>query len=290
MAVKLAFGYDEERPYGEWADTEEGRKHRRIQMVFVEKLFNILNQEGAPRTFFILGNFLERCLDDFSKSDLNQIYNPKNPLNDIQQHSYSHRVLRNEHPELSVKLAVSAQEFAEDVRRANGILEEILNVRPIGMRTPRGYHHDLSDIPEIVTYLDKLGFKFVSSDCRSKDSLEAPLTIERQPHSYKNIGYPNIIEIPTHGWQDAVFVKSWVEKQKLLKAPTQEIFPYFDSLFAQAVEMGKDKTLYVTLPFHPWTVMEYDPNLDTTRRLINSAREKGIQIVTYKQIAEDFLY
>ena len=47
-------------------------------------------------------------------------------------------------------------------------------------------------------------------------------------------------------------------------------------------------TISVALCLHPWAVMEYDPQLEVHKRIMDSARSKGFEIKTYGQVADLF--
>jgi len=95
MKKILSFGYDTERPYGFWAETNKGKDFRNKQLEFIKKLNKMLDSNNCPRTFFILGDYLFRCLDNFDKKTLREIYNSENLLIEIQQHSFSYQIFRN---------------------------------------------------------------------------------------------------------------------------------------------------------------------------------------------------
>ncbi|MFH0869482.1 MAG: polysaccharide deacetylase family protein [archaeon] len=292
--IKLSFGYDTERPYGQLALTPEGEAFRTRQVKIVRDLIKTFDFEGVPRTFFILGQYLERCQPQFSAERLRDIFSPeKHPLNDVQQHSYSHPIFRKI-PAKPNNVPVTTAEFLKDLEKANQIIGEILGVKPTGLRTPLGYHCDLSDMPELVNGLVHMGFDFVSSDLRSIDSIDAKLRADRQPHTYEHIGQPGIVEIPSSGWQDVIFTP---EKSKFYldgrTFSTDDIVDHYTALFSQAKRMARSmpegKTVYVSLCMHPWAVMEYDPKLEAHKRIINTARTKGIEIVPYREIADAIL-
>ena len=96
--VILSLGFDTERPYGVMADTEEGRVFRAKQLDFVKSLSNTLDFEGVQRTFFILGEYFDKCLNesggDYSSEDLKSIFMSHTYLAEIQQHSYSHHIIK----------------------------------------------------------------------------------------------------------------------------------------------------------------------------------------------------
>ncbi len=285
MAQKiLSIGFDTERPYGSWAHTENGIRLREEQLAFAAKINNTYDLLEVPRTFFILGQYLEACLEYFPRETLHEIFSPANPLIEIAQHSYSHAIFRpitwKNDPILSEK------EFAEDLARANDALEDILDVKPEGFRTPVGYDKDISDNPRLLFDINHLNLSYVSSDLRSSRSLNAVLGRKRQPHSYQNVGFPGIVEIPSHGWQDNVFTQEH-SNRFFSREPDSaaEIFDHYDGLFEKAASMRLD-IVNVALTLHPWAIMEYDPELEIHLKLIDSARKKGFEIKTYRDIAD----
>ena len=292
-AVKLSFGYDVERPYGKWASSERAPAMQKNEIDTCQKLNTLFNQEGVPRTFFVLGSFLERCTDSMSKGQLRASLNADNPLADIQQHSYSHQVIR--HVEGSIdKTVMTPAEFAADLERANQVLEDILGVTPAGLRAPLGYDHDLSDIPEVVAQLQRLHFSYVSSNMRgTPTSYRAFLTTERQPHTYAHVGFPHVVEIPTHGWQDAIYTVEHAQKMLGTKpdSPDKAVEHYTELLqIAKSLApLNDNKAIYVSLCLHPWAVAEYDPQLEVHKRIIDAARKQHVEIVSYKDVANEVL-
>ncbi len=284
--VQLSLGYDHERPYGSLANTAEGRDFRLRQHDFIVRLCDLLDKEQVSRTFFILGDFLERCLDSFSVETLRAVY-PNTNLNEIQQHSYSHKVFRQVPKRIDPQI-LSVADFANDVLRAGRTIERILGVRPNGLRTPVGYSEDLASVPELVSLLSQAGINYVSSDLKMADEYRAVLTSERQPHTYSSIGFPNVVEIPSHGFHDTVFT---VEKAKLWfnSAPMSQdgMLEHYTSLLREAELIAREgKKVSVALCLHPWAVMEYDPQLEIHKKIVGIARNRGVEIVSYGKVAE----
>jgi peptidoglycan/xylan/chitin deacetylase (PgdA/CDA1 family) len=290
--IFLSFGYDDERPYGSWADTPAGRELRKKNLDLVTRLTKTLDSEHMPRTFFLLGHYVERCIDDFSADTLRGIYNVDNPLNDLQQHTYSHQVFRKI-PFSPDRRIITPVEFIADVKRANQVLGDILSITPKGLRTPVGYSQDLSDMPEILQGLDALRFCYVSSDLQGRGVFEAAFTADRQPHAYDNAGHPDLVEIPCHGFQDSVFTMEQATKLLNRDKPhnAEEIFVHYAEVFDKAQKMASEtgNAVYVSLCMHPWAVAEYDPELKIHRRLIEDARNRGMSIISYSDVADRIL-
>ena len=287
--VKVAFGYDTESPRGDFARTPEGKDFRKRHNDLVRRIISTFDAEMAPRTFFMLGQYLEQCLDDYSKEDLRELYNPRNPLTEIQQHSYSHEVF-GEVKGREDKKPITVQQFLGDLERASEVLADILGIVPIGLRTPMGYEHDMSRFPDLVRGLEEQGFLYVSSHLRSGSLPEGILSTETQPHTYSNIGFDRIVEIPTQGYQDTIFTKD--KSMKYLKREPMtkdEIVAHYLGLFGKAKSMAQDRQVYLGLCLHPWAVMQYDPDLEIHRQLIDGAKKEDIEIVSYGDIARELV-
>jgi peptidoglycan/xylan/chitin deacetylase (PgdA/CDA1 family) len=288
--INISIGFDVERPHGEFTNLKTATKVRQKQLTFTRKIIKLLDENEVPRTFFILGNYLDKSLEDFSIEELQEVFNKDNPLNEIQQHSYSHIMFRSiqERPE---KRIVTSEEFGRDLQKANDRIKTVLGVVPYGFRAPFGYYQDMSDKPELLVELDRLRFLYVSSDLRSEHSLKAPLTAQRQPHTYYRVGFPNIVEIPSHGWQDAIFTNEMALKF-LGKKPISEskkILSHYIGLIEKAQNIkSRETAIFVSFCLHPWAMIEYDRKLKVLRRIIES-RSTNIEIVSYATIAKKVL-
>lgn len=289
--ITLSLGYDTERPHSSWATTEQGHRLRLRQLDLVERLGAMLDELEAPRTHFLLGDYLARCAERVPGTRLRSIYDRSNPLVDLQQHTYSHvcvrRIARREGDEI-----VSSEQFGADVRRASRVIREILGVQPCGLRTPKGYAEDLSSMPEVVGELARAGIRYVSSDLRSQpdgatENFEGRLSRERQPHTYAGIGFAGIVELPSHGQQDVIFTRSIAERvHGGAPAEGAEILAHYTGLFDQAERLaagGRD--VHIGLCLHPFAVMEYDPTLEIQRAIVERARERGVEVVSYHEAA-----
>lgn len=285
----LSFGFDTESPYGTFASTIEGKDLRKRQIELVQRINQVFDNHDAPRTFFILGAYLDACLEDNSPSELREIHNKNNPLVEIQQHSFSHLIFRIIKGKEGRHVA-TPREFGKNLEKANETLERILGVKPNGLRTPLGYHHDLSDMSEILEGLSRLGFRYVSSDLRSERTIFGDVVPERQPHTYGSVGFPNLVEIPSHGWQDTIMIPAKAQNYLGRKPFTfEEMIEVFANLFREAntlLTKRDEKTVYLSLCLHPWAILNYDPNLELQKRVIDMARKEGFEIKTYGQVAD----
>jgi hypothetical protein len=99
---------------------------------------------------FVVGQTLERWLPQFQ--DI-----AGDPLFDIQQHTYSHQLLKTVYIEdgrsVRVVPGVSTEETREEVRKTSMILAEHLGVLCIGLTGPWCYYRGLRDRPDILQVL-----------------------------------------------------------------------------------------------------------------------------------------
>ena len=283
--IKLSLEYDVERPYGPAAETDEGRQLRKRFVAFDRFLTKTLDELAVPRTFFVIGQYLEGCLKDFSKEELREIYNPENPLQKIESHTFSHSFLvkpvdRNENP------IISPVEFARDLQKANEVIEQILGIKPFGLSMPYGYEGGIGDVPEFLKVLSDMGFKYVISD------VGTDVGKKRQPHTYKAAGFPDIVEIPIHGGEDVFFTEEkslrFLEREPDSK---EAILSHYKSLFETIRNLAEKNPLplYVGLVFHSWAMAEYDPSLEIHKRIIEMARGVGARIITFDQVADEIM-
>lgn len=287
MQKSLSLGFDTERPYGKLAETEEGRQFRERQLAFIGLMNEKFDAANVPRTHFILTSYLDSARHAVGTALLRERYRKDHPLQDLQQHSHSHGIMS---PLPGVERPVmSTENYIADLKRANDVMEDILSVTPQGLRTPYGYEHDLSGRTDILQGLREIGITYVSADLGMKRTLEGAVTRERQPHTYAHVGFPGIAEVPAHGRQDVVFTR---EKQKQLYGSTtvptsNDIEMHFMELLRDAESLGADR-VSIALCLHPWAVMEYDPQLTILLGLVATARRRGFDVVSYRDVADRY--
>lgn len=283
----LALGFDDERPYGKAAEGADGERFFLKKAEFTQQMNKRFDAAEVPRTHFLLGRYIEECRQYFGKAPLADMYVTQSPYLELQQHSYSHRPFR---PLDGVSQPImSPVEFVGDVLHANQTLQEILDITPTGLRTPYGYAQDLADQRTVLQGLRAAGITQVSSHLRSgaDSAVIGPNLRDGQPHSYGHVGYSDIVEVPSHGLQDVVFTREKVAA--LLGRDTvhtsQEIVEHYTQLLDEAKTIEAARTS-VALCLHPWAVMEYDPKVDVLMQIVDSARDRGFQMVSYGQMAD----
>lgn len=280
--ISLSYGFDTERPYGPQADAEAGREFRKRQLAFIGFMNETFDREEIPRTHFILTDYLQRCRGAAGDMLLRGIYRKGHGLQEIQQHSHTHGVMSalqgvNKDP-------MTPEAYIADLATASDLMVDILDIRPTGLRTPYGYPHDLSDRRDILEGMRSIGLTYVSADLGDKSTLVGAMTPERQPHTYAHAGFPDIVEVPAHGVQDVMFLP---EKQAQLKfmPPKADALEHYTDVLEEANLIGGTR-VNVALCLHPWAVMEWDPTLEKLVALAGRARDKGVRLKTYGQVAD----
>jgi len=245
-----------------------------------EAVAAVHRRHNQPATFFVLGLLLERdgpryrdILDD--------------PLFDLQTHTYSHKMLKSSGPHGP---AVSLEEMEEEVARGKQLVEDTFGRECLGLRTGCGFHQGLQGLPERLDILWRNGIRFVSSDLRGPfDSIPAGLT---QAYWYEADGYPELLEIPAHGWHDNV-LKGYTQNITLFPplypfAIPQQIPTTVDGAFAHE-KLWVDQAIAEGLEFfspclHPWSLYRFDPQIGTVDRMLDYLGERGIPVSTYADL------
>jgi peptidoglycan/xylan/chitin deacetylase (PgdA/CDA1 family) len=154
------------------------------------KIVEVHKRFEMPATFFIVGKVL-----DVNAAEYRKLLD--NPLFEIASHTYSHQMLRDND---FCGQAVSMDERRKEIFKGKETVERVFERACIGMRPGCGFVKALRGEPKVLELVQKAGFKYVSSLLWGPDySMPALL---REPFNYKAEGYPQIWELPGHGWHD----------------------------------------------------------------------------------------
>ena len=286
--AKLALFYSTERPYGVLSEKPEGIELRKRLINFFQETFNsTLDGLEVPRTHFFLGEWLQRSIETGYRDQIYDLFS-QNQLVEVAQHSFSHGKIfpTSEYGENNI---MSPEEFDNDLRNADDVIWDCFELLPYGVQVPYGHVSDMSSMPKYLEVLSHIGYNYVSSHYRGiKNPLEALVSEESQPHTYTESGFPKLVEIPAHGLQDVIFTKEKAELFGVDLFTQEQILEHYLSIIRQGMKLNVP-TPYVALSLHPWAVMEYDPEMEIHRAIIEFTIKKGIEIVTASQIADDIL-
>ena len=154
------------------------------------KIVKVYKRFEMPATFFILGRTL-----DANPAEYRELLD--DPLFEIATHTYSHQMLRDNE---FCGSAVSLDEQRKEIFKGKESVEHVFERSCIGLRPGCGFDNALKGEPVVLELLDQAGIKYVSSLLWGPDySLPALL---REPFNYKDDGYPEIWELPGHGWHE----------------------------------------------------------------------------------------
>ena len=265
MTVYFLLGFDTEAPFDQMYKEKEVDSKINETIEIVIKLNILFDSYQVSRTYFLLGKLVERASDD----DLKSAFLGK--LTDVQSHGYSHTQFRK--VPTDDKPLLSAAEVYEDIISSKKIIKERLGVDVIGLRAPRGYPQGLSGHEELISAVSRAGFKYVSSDLRNQNwGLQTEIVVDgkvRAPYKYNQ----DLVEIPSHGWQDMAFVMGM--------AKGVDMFSHYTGLIVKALALKSDSDIFIGGCFHPQAVAQYDPQLKFFNRLLKFAKQKGVVVCSY---------
>lgn len=262
MPGTLLIGYDVE-----WTGSEA------ITATFLQQASELHHRLDAPATMFVVGRTLERWLPEFRVI-------AADPLFDLQQHTYSHQLLKtvciDNGRTMRVVRGVTPEQTREEIRKTTELLREQIGVECIGLTGPWCYYRGLRDRPDILAVLWDEGIRFCRTDGRNERDYH-PVSIDLQPYWYEAAGFPEILEIPIHGWHDCEIrenVLGWAD----LVGYVASVTPYLDR--------AADENKVFSLCQHDWSSIREDPELRATEAIIRYARRRGLQIMTYQTYYE----
>ncbi len=236
--------------------------------LFLERAAALHKEVQAPATLFCVGKTLERNSEAFQEAALN-------PFFDLQQHTYSHVLLKTvciTQPGKEALIRGESLEVIEtEIEKTNRILEETFGIRCIGLTGPWCYYRGLQDRPDILEILKRQGIHFVRSDGRNEFDWH-PVPWERQAYWYDRQGFPEILEFPIQGWQDCVLREEigWENHAGYLK--------YMKESLDAVASLGLD----INVCQHDWSSLKGDPEMRLTRALLEEALQRGFEICTYR--------
>jgi hypothetical protein len=101
--------------------------------------------------------------------------------------------------------------------------------------------------------------------------------MDLQPYWYDALGFPEVLEIPIHGWHDCVIrdeVLGWDDREGYVAS----VKPYLDRAAAE------DKV--VSLCQHDWSSTRADPTMTATEAILREAQDAGLRFMTYRAYYE----
>ncbi len=250
------------------------------------KIVEVHKRFEMPATFFILGKTLDANPAEYRKL-------LDDPLFEIASHTYTHQMLRDN---VFCGQAVSMDEKRNEIFKGKEAVERVFERPCIGMRPGCGFDNALKGEPQVLKLVQEAGFKYVSSLLWGPDcSLPALL---REPFNYKAEGFPDIWELPGHGWHENLLKdhNRWGPRRLTLwPPPFPEAIPRgFCKTPKDEFEVNKvflDKALetrrpFVSLIWHPWSLAKFDPDMKMLELTFTHVQKTGLKPCTYAQLFE----
>jgi peptidoglycan/xylan/chitin deacetylase (PgdA/CDA1 family) len=223
-------------------------------------------EHEVPGTLFVCGRTLVHNVEALEPL-------VGHPLFDIQQHTYSHTLLRDDHWKGGTFLASPPVAIETEITQTSRALKRLLGVDCIGLRTPHGYYRGLSDSPEMLDVLQKCGIEFVSSWARNEQGVN-PTPMSVQPFWYGDQGFPGILEIPFQGWLDGV----WFEEFGIERASD------YAGVLREAVDEIVAGDLVYGACFHDWAQLRYrETETRWVAGLMEYAADRGVSTMSYAE-------
>jgi peptidoglycan/xylan/chitin deacetylase (PgdA/CDA1 family) len=250
------------------------------------KIVEVHKRFQMPATFFIVG----RTLDD-KAAEYRKLLD--DPLFEVASHTYSHRMLRDND---FCGPGVSMEQRREEIFRGKEAIERVLERPCVGLRPGCGFDNAFTGEPQVLALIKEAGFRYVSSLLWGPDySMPALL---REPFNYKADGFPEIWELPGHGWHENLLKNhnGWGPRRLTLWPPpfpeavprkfcknAEDEFDVNKVFIEKAVETSKP---FVSLIWHPWSLAKFDPDMKMLELTFAYVRKLQMKTCTYAKLYE----
>lgn len=250
------------------------------------QIVRVHRKYDMPATFFITGQTLEANPKEYR--DLLD-----DPLFEVASHTYSHQMLRD-HPFCGP--SVSAYQQRDEIMLGKAAVERVFERPCIGLRPGCGFADGLHQASDVLQCLVEAGIQYVSSILWGRDySLPAPLN---QPFTYADNGFPNLWELPGHGWHENLLknhnlwgarrITLWPPEIPEATPPTFITCPE-DEWAINCVFMEKAigaDLCFVSLIWHPWSLATFDPEMKMLEYTFAGVSEMGLKSCTYASLCQ----
>ncbi len=258
------------------------------------KLATVLNAHRArraPTTVFVAGRVAE-----IEREVLLPVIEAAGDLADVNSATYRHaRVLRK--PPWSIPQP-SDRLIAEEITRGALAVRETLGRPCRGVRPAEGAGAGFRGWAANLSAMRDAGLRWSSAYVRSTYGDTAPGDL-CGPFRYADEGYPDLLELPSHGWPDAALKERDAgAQQRIVRWPSP--FAYPDGLVetpeqelavhGATIAAARDAGLpYCCLAFDAdSTVRPEDPGARVVDLLIDHAATEGLALTTLDELAGRF--
>ena len=248
------------------------------------KIVEIHKRFQMPATFFITGRTLESSASEYRRL-------LDDPLFEIATHTYSHRMLRD-NPFCGK--AVPEEEKRKEIFDGKAAVEKIFERPCIGIRPGCSFDNALTGAKDVLALVKEAGLKYISSLAWGPDYSLPALLVD--PFTYEVDGYPDLWELPAHGWHENLLknnnkmgpkrITLWPPEmpeaipEKFIKTPKEE-FAINKIFIDKAVDTGK---IFVSLIWHPWSLHSFDPEMKMLEMTFNYIRKLKLKEGTYADL------
>jgi len=175
-------------------------------VAFAERGQELFHELNVPVTWYLTGRTLERYPDVFRAID-------GDDLIELQAHTYSHVLLKtvliripegktiHGSTDWYMERGSSLETIESDLGRCQAVFQNVLGRRANAMTGPWCYYRGLGDRPDLLEMVHRHGFNVLRTFGRDEDDGQ-PVPLEWQPFFYKAQGFPAVLEIMVHGYQD----------------------------------------------------------------------------------------
>jgi peptidoglycan/xylan/chitin deacetylase (PgdA/CDA1 family) len=259
----------------------------------MQRVHDIFSRYGVGFTAFLSGRFIDYVDERKGADILRNTFLQKGI--EISSHSYEHMAFRSTGVESLDKIspAIEKDEVKNQLKKANGVISRIFNVRPKGLKGPMGYTSFMGkeEIP-ILQAMKEEGMGYLSSFSkkapREPNRLVTQPYVDLSPRSYENLGFPDILEIPIVGYFDVhgSLPTSLLVFDSNYEWSVPQRTAYYKGLIEEGASLSEmeGRNIFATLVVHPWAIPYYDPELKTTEKILDFCAKRSVRVVTYADI------
>jgi len=247
----------------------------------------LFQELGIPVTWYLTGQTLERYPQVFQRVDALQGI-------ELQAHTYSHLLLKTVLLQVPPGMRIhdstdyfmcrggSLEEVEKDLARCQQVFRQVLGRTATALTGPWGYYRGLGDRPDLLEVVDRHGFRILRTFARNETDGQ-PVPLAWQPFCYRVQGFPHILEIMVHDYQDDFY---WREFTQLSPQPC-----YADHLRTVADQVAQQDLV--------WSLCSHDHRCATRegfqqkgtwyRAIIEHALGLGIRFLSATQYYQERL-
>ncbi|MDH7571588.1 MAG: hypothetical protein QHJ73_18580, partial [Armatimonadota bacterium] len=191
---------------------------------------------------------------------------------------------------------ISLEGLREELVLGKRWVEDTFERPCIGVRSGCGFFRGMQGERERLAVFAESGVRYLSTDLRGPaDSIPSGL---QQAYWYGEEGFPNLLEMPGHGWHDNVLkhpqpfrlcfawppVLGWGIPNRPVRTPEEEMVVQ-RAWIDRAVSAGVD---YLSLVYHPHSIAAQSPDCRVAELLMLEVKARGLRTSTYTALYEEY--